>query len=47
MLCTAGLTGLPQLSLPLSTISGLPFGQSLLGWHASDRALLEVGSALV
>lgn len=46
MLCTAGLAGLPQLSLPLSTISGLPFGQSVLGWHGSDHALLEVGWAL-
>jgi amidase len=47
MLCTAGLSGLPQLSLPLSTISSLPFGQSLLGWSGSDHALLDVGSALV
>lgn len=40
--CIAGLTGLPQVSLPLTEIGGLPVGLSLIGWRAGDRALLEL-----
>jgi len=42
MLATAGLCGLPQLSMPLSSRSGAPLGLSLLGPRGSDRALIAL-----
>ena len=47
MLCIAGLSGLPQLSLPLGSIAGLPFGISLLGAQGSDERLLATGDLLL
>jgi amidase len=43
MLCIAGLAGLPQLSLPVGTVSGCPLGLSLIGPPGRDRALLALG----
>lgn len=40
--CIAGLTALPQVSLPLAEAEGLPVGLSLIGWRGGDRALLEL-----
>ena len=37
----ASLSGLPQVSLPLATVRGCPFGISLLGPARADRALLR------
>jgi amidase len=31
LLCIAGLAGLPQLTLPLAQIDGLPLGLSIVG----------------
>jgi amidase len=42
----ASLTGRPQISLPLATVDGCPFGVSLIGPRGSDRALLTVAAAL-
>lgn len=47
LLCIAGLAGLPQLSLPLATLDGLPLGLSLIGAPGSDMQLLAMGSALI
>jgi amidase len=45
--CIAGLTGLPQINLPLAeTPDGIPVGLSLIGWRGGDRALLRLASAL-
>jgi amidase len=41
LLCIAGLSRLPQLSLPLATLEGCPLGLSLIGPHGSDRGLLD------
>jgi amidase len=43
LLCLSGLTGLPELTLPMGQVSGAPFGLSLTGPKGSDRALLAVG----
>ena len=43
----AGLAGLPQLTLPLGSIDGLPFGMSLLGWPNADLSLLEAAKVLL
>jgi amidase len=42
LLCIAGLCGLPQISLPMATIGGLPPGLSLIGARHSDHALIAL-----
>jgi amidase len=45
--CIAGLTGLPQINLPLAeTPDGIPVGLSLIGWRGGDRALLSLAATL-
>lgn len=44
--CVAGLAGLPQISIPLRTDSGKPYGVSLLGPAGSDLALLRLAKAV-
>lgn len=46
LLCVAGLTGLPQLSLPLAQRDGAPLGLSLLGPAGSDRELVALAQRL-
>lgn len=47
LLCVAGLAGLPQLSVPLGTVDGAPFGLSLIGGRNTDVALLDLGTAIM
>jgi amidase len=47
MLCIAGLSGFPQLSLPLATRLGAPLGISLLGPPGSDRSLVALAERIV
>ncbi len=44
--CIAGLTGLPQLNLPLAASAGVPVGVSLIGWRGSDAVLLDLARAI-
>ena len=44
--CSAGLAGLPQMSLPAGTVSSCPVGLSLIGWAGGDEALLDMASRL-
>ncbi len=46
ILCISGLSGLPQVSLPLAIFNGSPLGLSLIGPRGSDRALVELGVAI-
>ena len=46
MLCIAGLTGLPQLTLPLATRLGAPLGISLVGPPGSDRSLVRLAGQI-
>jgi amidase len=41
MLCIAGLTGFPQLSLPWASRLGAPLGFSVLGPSGSDLSLIQ------
>lgn len=41
MLCIAGLSGLPQVSLPLASRLGAPLGISLLGPRGTDLSLVQ------
>lgn len=42
LLSLAGLSGFPQLSMPLTRRNGAPLGLSLLGPAGSDRSLIEM-----
>ncbi|KQP37899.1 amidase [Pseudorhodoferax sp. Leaf274] len=46
MLCLAGLSGFPQISLPLAQREGAPLGLSLLGPAGSDRSLLALAERI-
>ena len=46
MLCLAGLSGCPQISLPLMTLDGAPLGFSLVGPPGSDRSLIAFARRL-
>ena len=46
LLCSAGLAGFPQLSLPLGSRLGAPLGLSLLGPAGSDRSLVRLAEAI-
>ncbi len=47
LLCIAGLAGLPQVSLPLATLDGLPLGLSLVGPRGYDSRLLELAGRIM
>lgn len=42
----AGLTGLPQVNLPLAGWQGVPVGLSLIGWRGGDTTLLALARAI-
>lgn len=44
--CIAGLCGLPQISLPVRTVSGDMLGLSLMGPVGSDLALIQLARSL-
>jgi amidase len=43
LLCLSGLSGFPQITLPIGEVHGAPFGISLLGPAGSDIALVRLG----
>lgn len=46
LLCSAGLGGLPQISMPMAERDGLPMGVSLLAGRGRDRWLLELAQRM-
>jgi amidase len=44
--CTAGVSGLPQMTIPAGTINGCPIGLSFIGWAGGDEALLDLACIL-
>ena len=44
--CSAGLAGLPQVSIPVGTVDGCPAGLSFIGWAGGDEALLDLAVTL-
>jgi amidase len=44
--CIAGLSGLPQVTLPVATIDGAPLGFSLIGPPGRDLDLLALAVEL-
>lgn len=47
LLCLAGLSGCPQISLPLMRLGGIPLGLSLIGPRGSDRSLIGLAARLM
>ena len=47
LLCIAGLGGLPQISLPMAELEGLPLGLSLNGTRGADLQLLGLARELM
>ena len=39
--CIAGLGGLPQISIPVTAVDGVPFGLSVIAGPGLDEALLS------
>jgi amidase len=46
LLCISGHTGLPQVSLPMASLDGLPLGLSLLATRGADIDLLAFSRRL-
>lgn len=46
-LCIAGLSGFPQLSMPLAEREGALLGLSLLGPAGSDRSLIALAERII
>lgn len=44
--CTGGLTGMPQMTLPLAKLDGCPLGISIAGLPGSDWMLLDIAEKL-
>jgi amidase len=44
--CIAGLAGLPQINIPVGTVSGCPAGLSFVGWPRADEVLLDLACRL-
>ena len=47
LLCLSGLSGFPQITLPLGRVDGAPFGLSLLGPAGSDLRLVRLGRLIL
>ena len=47
LLCISGLGGLPQVSLPLATLEGLPLGLSFIARRGRDAMLLSLAATLM
>ena len=47
LLCLGGLTGCPQLSLPLASREGAPLGLSLMGPPGSDLSLVRLAQRVM
>ena len=46
LLCISGLSGTPQINLPICTYAGAPLGISILGAQNSDLQLLQIAEDL-
>ena len=44
--CIAGLTGCPQVNLPMAVIGAIPVGLSLIGWRGGDVELVGAACAV-
>jgi amidase len=47
LLCISGLGGLPQISLPMGELDGLPLGLSIVARRGGDLMLLGLARRLM
>jgi len=47
LLASAGLAGLPQITIPLASLDGCPVGLSLIGPAGRDRALIDLAATIL
>ncbi len=47
ILCISGLSGCPQITMPVATVDGCPLGLSVIGPPGRDRALIAVARSLL
>ncbi|MEM8750375.1 MAG: amidase [Pseudomonadota bacterium] len=47
LLCLSGLSGLPQITLPLAEVHNAPMGVSLMGPRGSDSRLVAIAEAML
>ena len=47
LLCLSVLSGLPQITVPLGTVHGVPMGISFIGPRGSDRALITLAQKIL
>ncbi len=47
LLCLSGLSGLPQITLPLAEVYDAPLGVSLIGPRGSDRRLIDIAVGIL
>ncbi len=45
-LCLSGLSGVPQISMPIAQFDGAPFGISLMGSPGTDEALMDLAEKI-
>jgi amidase len=46
LVCMASISGLPQMTIPIGTVDGAPFGLSFIGWRNGEEALLTLATRL-
>jgi amidase len=47
LLCLSGLSGFPQITIPLGSVDGAPFGLSLIGPAGSDMVLIQLAREIL
>lgn len=47
LICLASLSGLPQISIPVTNSNGIPVSLGLIGWEGGDEALLSTAASLM
>ena len=47
LLCLSGISGLPQITVPLAEVNGAPMGVSLMGPRGCDRRLIALAMRLL
>lgn len=45
-LCLSGISGVPQISMPIAQFDGVPFGISLMGSPGTDEVLMELAEQI-
>lgn len=46
LICFCSISGLPQVTVPIGTVDGVPVGLSLIGWRNGDEVVLKLAQAL-